>query len=162
MTGVEYEYIWRAAAAGERPISEDFDWFAIDSQNSIALFTTAGEGQILQNTFRDLDAYLKVLDLFNNLPSIGNAEILEKEGTVDDWRVMAERGLYGFDFRIPRLPPRQGCGYYLVARPERALHIEDIPVWAQEWLEGLRIESVNFQSSFVKESLATNKKSEWL
>ncbi len=161
MTGPRYEDFWEAAAAGERPTSEDFEWFAIDSQNLIAMLTTAGDGSILQNTFRDLDTHIKVRDLFTNLPCIGNAEILENEGTVDDWRVMAERGLYGFDFRNWQ---RKG-GYYLVARPEKTLHIEDIPMWAQEWLEGLRIENVSFEtSSFIKESLlaARSKKSEWL
>jgi hypothetical protein len=137
--------IWRSVESGNSIEWADFDWFAIDRKNSIALLTTTSPGSVLRSVFRDMEAYLNVVAFFQDLPPTGNAEIVVSEyGRVDDWRDTAERGLYGFDFQGSE---RGSHGYKMIARPERPVHLGQVPGWVREWLEGQRLEDAVFADS---------------
>lgn len=134
--------IWREVESGRTIEWADFEWYALDRHDSVGMLTSAGPGPVPQSVFREMEAYIGVVDFFRQLPRNGGAEIVMGHGgRVDDWREMAERGLYGLDYE-------QGdhgrFGYYMIARPKILLKIEELPEWVREWLEGVRLEQAAF------------------
>ncbi|MCB9923460.1 MAG: hypothetical protein H6822_14860 [Planctomycetaceae bacterium] len=89
--------IWEAVRAGQGIDWADFEWYALDHDGLVGMFTSAGPGPVPADVFRDLDAYISVAEFFGLLPRKGDAEIFISKPRVDDWRQAAERGLYGFD-----------------------------------------------------------------
>jgi hypothetical protein len=133
---------WEAVAAGHAIDFADVEWYGLDRDNSIALFTSAGPGPVPRSAFRDRNQHDAVAEFFRSLPRKGHAEMLVKHGwNMDDWSRAAERGLYAFDYE-----KSQGRvdGYYLIARPEKAIGIEELPAWVQQWLEGIRLNDAVF------------------
>jgi hypothetical protein len=81
----------------------EFDWFAIDTAGHIGHFSTAGYGPVPVAILDRLDTPqtdelwslgTRLLDL----PVIGVASG-HLPGKIDDWREMARRGLFSFDWQ---------------------------------------------------------------
>jgi hypothetical protein len=72
----------------------EFDWYAIDSEGNIGLFSTAGEGTIPGTV---MDAYSEHDDISDQLesPNWGNSEV---------WSDYAKLGLYVYDWDLPGGP----------------------------------------------------------
>jgi hypothetical protein len=137
--------IWKAVGTGQAIDWADFEWYALDRDGSIGMLTSAGPGPVPRYIFRDLDAYISALEFFGRLLRRGGAEILIEMPRVDDWRLAAERGIYGFDYLDG--PGSKPAGYYMVARPEESLHVEAVPGWLREWLEPATLNQAVFAQS---------------
>jgi hypothetical protein len=81
----------------------EFDWFAIDTAGHIGHFSTAGYGPVPVAILDRLDAP-QTDELWSlgkrllELPVIGQASG-NLPGRIDDWREMARRGLFSFDWQ---------------------------------------------------------------
>ena len=150
--------IWRAVETG-RTIDwadvgwylidwADFEWYALDRHNSIGMLTSAGPGPVPRSVFREMGAYIGVVEFSSQLPRKGGAEIIvQHAGRVDDWREAAERGLYGLDFQRGDQGP---YGYRMIARPKDLLRVEELPEWVREWLDGVRLERAVFADTVTR------------
>jgi hypothetical protein len=136
---------------------EGFDciWIACDRGGRVGAFVTAGFGpiplQVLGSSalpFDDIEARLRLL------PRVASARLLVQLPRPDDFVVMAERGLFVFDWTDVHRPRSESVdAYELIAIPERpiALNVlrEDIfpqnccPVFDVEFADErwLRIEA---------------------
>ena len=72
----------------------EFDWFAIDSEGSLALFATAGEGFIPQSAS----------DCFSKHDAISESLLAPHVGTTQVWSDYAAQGLFVFDWSLPSGP----------------------------------------------------------
>jgi hypothetical protein len=139
------ESFWKAVEAGQSLDFADIEWYALDCRNSIAFFTTAGPGPIPRSVLRDRDEYNRVINFFAQLGTKGRAELVTtNHPNARDWVQASERGLYAFDYERGegRLE-----GYYMVARPEAELRIDNVPNWVQKWLESVRLDHAVFADS---------------
>jgi hypothetical protein len=136
---------WNAVEAGQSLDFADIEWYALDRQSRIAFLTTAGPGPIPLSVLSDRAEYTAVTEFFPALPAKARAEIMVTDPrNFGDWVKAAERGLYAFDYE------RSGGraeGYYMVARPNVPLGVDDLPGWVREWLERVRLENTVFGES---------------
>ncbi|USD19840.1 hypothetical protein MJO52_12185 [Microbulbifer variabilis] len=86
----------------------EFDWFAIDSEGNIGLFSTAGEGKIPGPV---MEAYSEHDNISEQLesPNWGSSEV---------WSDYAVLGLYVYDWDLP------GGPYKRVRAPSKAMSDE--------------------------------------
>ncbi|WP_253159043.1 hypothetical protein [Stieleria tagensis] len=88
-----YQKIFGWAENSERPGGE-FDWFAVDKDDSVAAFSTAGFGPVPDVVFEiGLDAYLGLVDFIEN--ALAHTSSLHSGG----FTPYSERGIFVFDFR---------------------------------------------------------------
>lgn len=66
----------------------EFDWFAIDGEGNIGLFSTAGEGRIPETVIENYVQYDNVSALFDS-PNWGTSEV---------WSDYAKLGFYVYDW----------------------------------------------------------------
>jgi hypothetical protein len=136
---------WKAVEAGQSLDYADIEWYAPDRHNSIAFFTTGGPGPIPRSVLRDRAEYTAVLEFFESMPAKAHADILVTESrNIGDWEKAAERGLYSFDSERGK---GRAEGYYMVARPDVPVHVDDLPGWVREWLDRVRLENTVFAES---------------
>jgi hypothetical protein len=83
----------------------EFDWFAVDGDQNIAMFATAGEGFIPEEVIRHLSQHESLSDQIP-APHTGTAQV---------WNDYAAVGLYVFDWNLP------GGPYVLRATPSRPM-----------------------------------------
>lgn len=86
----------------------EFDWFATDSEDNLALFATAGEG-FVPNAVAEHHA---------DHSSVSNSLDAPRHGTPAVWRDYADLGLYVFDWSLP------GGPYEKQASPSGAMSLE--------------------------------------
>ena len=68
----------------------EFDWFAIDSEGNIALFSTAGEGPVPKLVTESYGEHDAISELFDS-PNWGSSEV---------WSDYAALGFYVFDWNL--------------------------------------------------------------
>lgn len=76
------------------PQGREFDWFALDSEGSVALFATAGEGFIPAEIASRISLHDAVSE---SLPA-------PHTGTAQVWSDYAAHGLFVFDWDLPGGP----------------------------------------------------------
>ncbi len=72
----------------------EFDWFAIDINNDIAVFSTAGSGNASQT----------VLNNYEEHDSISETLETENWGSENVWNDLANYGFYVFDWKLNQGP----------------------------------------------------------
>ena len=131
----------------------DLDWFGVDPSGAIAHFATGGKGFLPDSVIASKEELMVLSDYFKHeLCASCEAQISDnvdsqvrlpdksresKEFYLRDYRNMAQKGLYSFDF-IDRQPVRP-TGYFLVARPELPIRIANLPAGIQIILKKTRI-----------------------
>lgn len=101
----------------------EYDWLAIDVENHVALFTTAGGGYTPDEFLRDTDAHDAAIEAILALPVRTTALFVPTlpAGKQNTWKRMAERGLFAFD------ADANGGPYRRVAAPQSPVRIDDLP-----------------------------------
>ena len=101
----------------------EFDWLASDVGGFVALFSTAGAGDVPNAFLQDTGAHETAIDAVLALPASTQARFAPTIGPnlVNTWRLVAERGLYAFDC------DPSGGPYRLVAAPTVAVPIANLP-----------------------------------
>ena len=109
----------------------DFDWFACDRLNRLAVFSNGTQLLVPTSVFADRHAYLVIAELVLTLPIVGHSQPPVRGHRLD----YGERGLFYYD--VPRPAPNQVL-YELDFAPTVPLSIHELPSSAIQYLEGLR------------------------
>ncbi len=119
----------------------EYDWLLCDCEGKIAFMSTAGVGYapvtFLENTGdyeRAIDEILKLRKSTSakKYPIVGN-------GCVNDWKDMAERGVYGYDAGTSE-------EYYeLISAPKSPLFLKDLPKDLSLIIEKAQLTDVSFE-----------------
>ena len=86
----------------------EFDWFAIDSEGNIGLFSTAGEGAIPSSVMEAYSEHDNVSEQLES-PNWGNSEV---------WSDYAALGLYVYDWNL------HGGPYIRERKPSKVMNNE--------------------------------------
>ncbi|MCA8954339.1 MAG: hypothetical protein KDE27_32825 [Planctomycetes bacterium] len=99
----------------EYPHGWDVEWVAVDAQDRIAIFTTAGDGPIPRAQLARWAEFSTVAARLLALPETGGHELLVTLPRPDDFVRFARQGYFAYDWDWSRggLRPR----YRLQARP---------------------------------------------
>lgn len=128
----------------------DFSWYAIDSVNSIAQFTS-GHLPIPTRVFFRKAEYEKVNSFFESLPFICNSWLSPAYKKIENRSVNgfatilneAQRGISMFEE-----PTNSNRNFYhLCAVPEIYLKFEDLPEEIQNYLNFFKIDSIKFSDT---------------
>jgi hypothetical protein len=128
----------------ELPIGLDYAWLGCDVEGHVARFTNAGEGPGSAPVLADRERADRAEALTRALPFVGRPEMRVGLPDLTDFRRLARRGLYGFDWRdATRTTGRSGC-YEVVSRPLRPLRVEELPPELQRLAELVRFDGLRF------------------
>ena len=126
----------------------EFDWFALDQEGRLGVFSTAGAGVIPGVVVRSGPAvYNSVIAVVLARPCCSFHRVSRESGSIADWRDYAQQGLYAFDFYdVHRVGAAKKGGYDLICRPDVALVRADLPDTIADRLPSLPIvfASTNF------------------
>lgn len=122
------------------PEGTDCEWFACDADGCVAAFTTAGNGPIPTALLRGSG----LNDFVRRLPERGAATLLVSLPRPDDFLHFASRGLFAYDWKQARGHGGLDGRYEMLARPQRPLHLADLPEPMQPLLRGLTLPGVRF------------------
>lgn len=144
----------------------DLDWFGVDQQGSIGHFTTGGFGALPRSVASSKEDMESILKYFRSLPlnatvPVVNPKTMALLETKDDkarqkylqeFLGMASRGLYSFNYQHTG---RRPSPYFLVAKPEKPLHIDGVPGEIQGLLKKTTLPGVIFaEDDTVSEAAA--------
>jgi hypothetical protein len=139
--------------------TRDWDWYVVDQDGHIGHFTNAGMRTLPKSVKNDREATeLIARYFFEQAPVTGGWSVRaaaekdcggwERQGFeryVRDFALMATKGLFSFD---TDLVGGQQARYYLVAIPERPLHVSDLPLNIKELVSrtasSLRLSSCHY------------------
>lgn len=132
----------------QRDISEEFDWYGIDSIGSIALFAS-GFAAIPKVVFVDEDKYRYANQYFANLPEVCEARL-------SPWyEIRKNESLNGFANQVKEA--KRGLNifydeyytdiYDLNAIPEAEIKVFDLPLEIQEFLRPLTFNTLIFRQT---------------
>lgn len=120
----------------------DFSWYAIDSTDSIAIFTS-GHNPIPRKVFNNKLDYLKIDNFMGELPTICNSSLSSKyKKSIGDYSLSLKEGklgLYCFEEQT-----NWTYKYDLVSLPSKELKLSDLPKEIQDYLGLFRIEKIKF------------------
>jgi hypothetical protein len=109
------------------PFGIDYAWLACDVNGQIARFTNAGDGPI-PTAVLDAHQFADRAEMLTRaLPIVGEAEMRVSLPDPTDYRDIARRGLYAYDWLHADQSPLRG-GYEIVSRPLRPLLLDELPV----------------------------------
>lgn len=105
----------------------ELDWLARDRDGNIGFFSSAGFGTLPDLVIERVDLFLPCFENVQLLPLRGAARLAEPiaDGIIADWCVVAERGLFAYDWQH-----RRGR-YELIASPTNPLRVAAID---DQWL----------------------------
>jgi hypothetical protein len=118
MSGKTLEDIWGMEA----------DWLACDADYRVAVFSTAGSGFAPQEYLDDIDVHHSAIKAILNRPPSTRARLV----------AAAEQGLYAFD------NDPSGGPYTLVAAPERATTVGELPAELTPLIARIRFRTLRF------------------
>jgi hypothetical protein len=109
------------------PKNIDFVWLAVDRDNDVAAFITAGRGPIPVN-FLDVEDYniFDVEQRLDRLPRLSEVRLLVELPRPDDFINISQRGIFVYDWRdVHRTIREEIRKYELIAAPLRP--IKELP-----------------------------------
>jgi hypothetical protein len=118
----------------------DVEWLACDADDHVGLFITAGGGYAPGEFLRDTDAHEAAIDAILALPASTTARFAPelRPGVVNQWRLVAERGLFAFD------SDASGGPYRLEAAPETPVLATELPASVANVLRDLQYGNLHF------------------
>lgn len=80
----------------------EFDWLAVDSQQQVALFTSAGYGAVPEAVLRNVPLVDDAMEALEQLPTTGMATKVSVPGNGDysDWLRAGAQGFFAYDWTI--------------------------------------------------------------
>ena len=94
----------------------EFDWLAVDSIGAVAVFSTAGGGNVPSVVLTVVPEYTEAVDAIFRLTVSTRAN--EEPGVSDIWHEFAARGLFTYDSDFA------GSRYKRVLSPALPLHVD--------------------------------------
>jgi hypothetical protein len=124
----------------------DAAWLAVDSLGCVGIFFTGGQGPIPAAALAVLQSGLDPEAVLLMLGERGGCEVLVKYRRPDDFVLMANRGLYAFDWSdVHRTIAREIGVYELVAIPSSPVGVCDLPESIQRAARSVQYGRVSFQ-----------------
>lgn len=101
----------------------EYDWLATDADGHVAFFSTAGGGYAPEEFLRDTDLYDAAMEAILATSARTQARFAPSLAPEcqNTWKLMAERGLFGFD------SDPHGGPYRLVSAPEQPVQSNELP-----------------------------------
>jgi hypothetical protein len=101
----------------------EFDWLAVDSQQQVALLSSAGYGPVPETVLRNVPLVDHALHAIAQLPAVGKTTdvCLPSDGDYTYWLTAGQRGLFAYDFRLWHGP------YKRLAIPTAPIILEQLP-----------------------------------
>lgn len=120
----------------------DYDWLACDGEGHVALFSTAGGGYAPDGFLRDTDAHDTAIKAVLACQTTTSARFAPALASTyeNTWKLVAERGLFAFD------ADANGSPYQLVAAPEDAIDVDQLPEAAVDVIRFLTFPQLRFSS----------------
>ena len=132
-----------AAAAGAA--YNDFEWYAIDAEGHLAVFTSAGYGPIPRSIFSSRDAYVALASIVENRPLSSWCTLnTHSEGDLAYWVESARRGLFGYDWTAQAGSAGAKATYQWMATPEVGMTVEELPRPIAAYVEATWFRGVTF------------------
>src|SRR3954466_8641023 len=104
----------------------EFDWLAVDPSGALAVLTSAGYGPVPKAVGDHVESVDAALDLINTWPPVGGSLSQPSDtGNYADWRELAVRGFYAYDWKDSSGP------YIRLAAPTTPLTVHNL---TDEWL----------------------------
>jgi hypothetical protein len=118
----------------------EYDWLACDADGQVGFFSTAGGGYAPDELRADTAVYDQAIDAILAMAATTRARFVPQVGAdhANTWRQMAERGLFAYD------ADPHGGPYRLVAAPEVAARVADLPKFAADVARRVSFESLRF------------------
>jgi hypothetical protein len=109
-----------------RTYSVEFDWFAIDKNGHVGVFSSLNQAPIPNAVLQTLEVYQKQAEAIALLPKTGKAKLFFG-GNLNDWKRYAENGLFAYDYRDAHRSNKLNH-YDLVAIPSKPISVQCLPV----------------------------------
>jgi hypothetical protein len=133
----------------------EYDWLAIDTDDRVVFFSTAGGGYAPAGFLEDTDAHEAAISAILSMPVSTAAEFAPMLGPayVNTWQAVADRGLYAFDSDL------NGSPYRLVAAPVKPARLSDLPSFAAATARRIKLSRLRCtgltEGTSIKDSLLT-------
>ena len=125
----------------------DRDWFAVDAVGHLAAFITAGEGDVPTHILARHPELEEASEIIMRLPVRGCHDLLHHYPRPVDFIDYASRGIYAYDWMEVHMSSGKRQHYYLIARPQKPVTLEDLPPSLREVFSLVRFESLLFADS---------------
>jgi hypothetical protein len=104
-------------------IGLEYDWLACDSVGQVGFFSTAGGGLAPAEVAKHTDQYDAAISRILAMQSSTKAICMRvfKEGHVDTWKQMSERGVFAYDSDF------FGSPYERIAKPAVSVLVTQLP-----------------------------------
>jgi len=118
------QYVWMSE---KQPVAHprwgvEFDWYGFDPAGNVAVFSSAGYGPVPLDVVDHAEALDGWYERRVLLPTLGACAASPQEGgDFSDWIGLAERGFYGFDWKVWEGPYRR------LTVPARPATLADLP-----------------------------------
>jgi hypothetical protein len=115
--------------ANRYPEATDFVWLAVDRDDNVAAFVTAGCGPIPVN-FLDVEHYniFEIEQRLDGLPRISEMRLLVELERPDDFIDISQRGIFAYDWSdIHRTRREEILKYELIAAPLHSIKATQLP-----------------------------------
>ena len=124
----------------------EYDWWAVDRDGHVAVFSTAGFGptpvDVLSSPWADAWSEFEEA-IISRVPAVGVGVPLGRgPGTCQEWTLEAARGLYVFDW-----PGGSTHRYEKIVQPSVAIQSAALPETLRNRVEAVRIEALCFQDA---------------
>ena len=99
----------------------EFDWFGIDKNHQVAIFSTFNRGYIPRDFFNSLGEFQKLQSIINSLSLNSQAKQITKYvGDFSDWLRYSTKGLYAYDYQDIHRSTKMN-EYDIISIPEKPL-----------------------------------------
>lgn len=131
----------------ELPAGVDYAWLASDAEGHVARFTNVGEGPVPAAVLGMREMADRAEALCGALPFVGKPVMRVSLPDPTDFRRLARRGLYGYDWQdATRTAGHTGC-YELLAVPTLAVRMEELPADLRRLAGLVRFGNLRFADS---------------
>jgi hypothetical protein len=133
----------------ERYIYSDLAWLAVDAVWHLAVFTTAGIAPIPSRVLDHRELAERAEELLEQLPVIGDCQLLVSLPRPDDYIGFARRGFFAYDWEdVHRTGGYSRC-YEILARPTVPRSVDDITGELRVAAELVRLGTLAFATSLA-------------
>jgi hypothetical protein len=129
------------------PHGIDYEWYGLDSERHIAVFTTAGIGPIPIVVLAQLTTADRLADYVWQMPSRGEAIMLVSLPRPDDYVYFASRGFFSYDWADVYRTREFTSSYEIHSKPERSIRLTEMPSEFHDLLRATAFESLRFSDS---------------
>lgn len=113
----------------------EYDWAAIDENGYIGYFSTAGSGPVPQLSTQEPTLFDGLFEKIASMDVVSDSiQMNGSDRNVSDWILIAQRGVFSFDWR------QEISLYQIIATPKNPVRLEILDTTLQSLLGRIKIE----------------------